>query len=110
MSSAALGTPYRLIRAVPIFAELNDEEADELWQSAERVTAARGELIIEEGAPGDRLYIVLSGLLEVTKRDGDRDVTLATRRPGEVLGEMSLLEESPRTASVRAIEGSSLLA
>jgi signal transduction histidine kinase len=110
MSSGALGTPYRLIRAVPIFSELNDEEADELWQSAERVTAARGELIIEEGAPGDRLYIVLSGLLEVTKRDGDRDITLATRRPGEVLGEMSLLEESPRTASVRAIEGSSLLA
>ena len=110
MSSMATGTPYRLIRAVPMFADLNDEEADELWRSAERVTAMPGELIIEEGAPGDRLYIVLSGTLEVTKRDGERDITLATRRSGEVLGEMSLLEQLPRTASVRATEGSSLLA
>ncbi|MDB5540650.1 MAG: hypothetical protein JWQ89_2377 [Devosia sp.] len=105
-----VGDPYALIRAVPIFADLSDEEADELWRSAERVTAAPGEVIIEEGAPGDRLYIVLSGALEVTKREGVRDITLATRRPGEVLGEMSLLEQAPRTASVRAVEASELLA
>lgn len=99
-----------LIRAVPMFADLSDDEADELWRSAERVKAAPGEVIIEEGAPGDRLYIVLSGALEVTKREGGRDITLATRRRGEVLGEMSLLEQAPRTASVRASEASELLA
>lgn len=109
-SAEAAGTPYQLIRAVPMFTELSDDEVDELWHSADRVTAAPGEVIIEEGAPGDRLYIVLSGSLEVTKREGGRDIVLATRRPGEVLGEMSLLEQAPRTASVRATEASALLA
>lgn len=99
-----------LIRAVPMFADLSDDEIEELWRSAERVKATTGEVIIAEGTPGDRLYIVLSGALEVTKREGGRDITLATRRPGEVLGEMSLLEQAPRTASVRASEASELLA
>ena len=74
------------------------------------IAAAPGEVIIAEGEPGDSLYIILSGELEVTKRDGDREITLATRRPGEFLGEMSLLEQAPRTASVRAVRGSELLA
>ena len=99
-----------LIRAVPMFADLSDDEAEELWRSAERVKTAAGEVIIVEGTPGDRLYIVLSGTLEVVKREGGRDITLATRRTGEVLGEMSLLEQTPRTASVRATEASELLA
>ena len=43
-----------LIRAVPMFAELSDDEAEELWRSAERVKAAPGEVINAEGAPRDR--------------------------------------------------------
>ncbi len=69
-----------------------------------------GEMLIREGDHGDTLYIILSGALEVTKRDGNREVTLATRMPGEVLGEMSLIERAPRTASVRAVKPSELLA
>lgn len=108
--SQAPGPQDELIRQVPIFAELTAEEATELWQAARRLAAAPGEVIIREGDPGDSLYIILSGELEVTKRDGDREITLATRRPGEFLGEMSLLEQAPRTASVRAVERSELLA
>ena len=99
-----------LIRRVPIFSELSEAEAEELWVGSKIVTAAPGEVVIREGSPGDSLYLILSGALEVTKREGDRDVTLATRLPGEVLGEMSLLERVPRTASVHAIEQSELLA
>ena len=103
-------TTYRIMRQVPMFAELNDAEAEELWRASKHVTAAPGELIIQEGAPGDTLYIILTGTLEVTKRDGDREITLATRQACDVLGEMSLLEQAPRTASVRATETSELLA
>ena len=99
-----------MIRQVPLFAELTDDEAEALWAGAEEIAAAPGEQVITEGAMGDTLYIVLSGALEVSKRDKDRDVTLATRRPGEFLGEMSLLEQAPRSASVRAVEPSRLLA
>jgi signal transduction histidine kinase len=98
-----------LIRQVPLFAELSDEEVEELRTSGEEIEIAPGELIIAEGAPGDSLYIILSGALEVSKREKDREVTLATRRPGEFLGEMSLIEQAPRSASVRAVETSRLL-
>jgi signal transduction histidine kinase len=98
-----------LIRRVPLFADLTDDEADELLASATRLEAAPGETVIAEGDLGDSLYIILSGELEVTKRDAGRNITLATRRPGEFLGEMSLLEQAPRSASVRAVTASRLL-
>ena len=98
------------IRSVPIFAGFGDAEADELWAAGTRMAIGAGEMLIREGEHGDTLYIILSGALEVTKRDGNREVTLATRMPGEVLGEMSLIERAPRTASVRAVKPSELLA
>lgn len=98
-----------LIRRVPLFADLTDDEADELWASGTQMEAAPGETVIAEGDPGDSLYIILSGELEVTKRDAGRNITLATRRSGEFLGEMSLLEQAPRSASVRAVTPSRLL-
>jgi signal transduction histidine kinase len=109
MGAGVVGRPVDLIRHVPIFSELSDAEAEELWQAGKRVRADPGEVIIREGAPGDALFIILSGLLEVTKQDGTREITLATRGAGEVLGEMSLLERTPRTASVRASQPSELL-
>ncbi|MBN9309299.1 MAG: cyclic nucleotide-binding domain-containing protein [Devosia sp.] len=109
MAADAVDHPVDVIRQVPIFSELSDVEAEELYQSGRRVVAAPGELIIREGAPGDALFIILSGLLEVTKHDDGREVTLATRGAGDVLGEMSLLERTPRTASVRASQQSELL-
>jgi signal transduction histidine kinase len=110
VSPPAIAAPVDdLIRQVPLFAELSAEEAAELRAAARQVRAAPGEVIIREGEPGDSLYIILAGALEVTKRDGNRELTLATRREGEFLGEMSLLEQAPRTASVRAVEQSELL-
>jgi signal transduction histidine kinase len=97
------------VRQVPLFADLTAKEIGELVRSSQLLFAAAGERIIEEGAPGDSMFIVLDGELEVTKREGNRDILLATRRPGEFLGEMSLLEQVPRSASVRAVRQSTLL-
>ncbi|MDF2980502.1 MAG: crp 2, partial [Devosia sp.] len=112
MSAAATdaGHSTDLIRQVPIFAELSEAEASELWHAGQRVNVAPGEVFIREGEQGGSLYIILAGAVEVTKEDGGHEVTLATRGPGEFLGEMSLLEQAPRTASVRATEPSELLA
>ena len=68
-----------------------------------------GELVCEEGSPGDELYVVLDGELEVTKRQDGQDVVLAVRRAGEFVGEMSLLDQVPRSASVRTLVESRLL-
>jgi signal transduction histidine kinase len=107
--SAPDNDPLALVRSIPLFSGLPDDDTARLYQSARRLSAAPGTFIIEEGQPGDSLYVVLSGELEVTKRDGNRDVALATRRSGEVIGEMSMLEQAPRSASVRALVPSELL-
>ena len=98
-----------VIASVPLFAGLDAAQVTELCRSSRRMAVKAGDIVIEEGAPGHALYIILKGELEVSKRDDDRDLVLATRRAGEVLGEMSLIEHAPRTASVRATSDAELL-
>ena len=98
-----------IIASVPLFSGLSADERRWLWADSKRIGVAPGERLIEEGAPGDALFIVLSGELEVTKRDGEREIVLATRGAGQVIGEMSILDAAPRTASVRAVRQAELL-
>jgi signal transduction histidine kinase len=98
-----------LVHHVPLFADLTADETAALIASGQHIRARPGDTVIEEGAPGDSLYVILDGELEVSKRDGDRQVVLATRKAGEFFGEMSLLEQAPRTATVRAVRESKLL-
>ncbi len=69
------------------------------------------ELLFREGDPGDRFYIVFDGSVEILKERpmGDHE-RLAVRRRGEAFGEMSLLNDAPRSASVKALEPTRLLA
>ena len=91
---AALGP--ETIRQVPLFAALSDDELSWLWTASKRMAVRPGDRVIEEGAVGDALFIVLSGELEVVKNDGGRDIVLATRGAGQVIGEMSILDQAPR--------------
>ncbi len=59
-------------------------------------------VIIEEGTRGTSAYIILSGTAEVFKKSGDREITLATLGVGQVFGEMGLIEDRVRSASVRS--------
>jgi len=93
-----------LIRALPLFHDLSDDDVAQLCQTSHRMRRGPGDLVMREGTPGDGLYIVLEGEIEVSKREAGEDVVLAVRGAGEFLGEMSLLESSPRTASVHAVD------
>ena len=97
------------LRRVPLFAGLAEEDLERLYQMAETVSIPAGQLVLQEGEPGDALYVVLDGELEITKRQGGQDILLAVSRAGEFLGEMSLLEQTPRSASVRTLRESRLL-
>jgi signal transduction histidine kinase len=98
-----------IIGSVPLFAGLDATQVAQLCRQSRRVTIKTGDLVIEEGAPGQALFIILSGELEVSKHDDGHDLVLATRKAGEFLGEMSLIERSPRTASARATQDGELL-
>ncbi|MDQ5851020.1 MAG: ATP-binding protein [Chloroflexota bacterium] len=97
------------LRQLPLFAGLPEADLDWLYRMAEPVSFPAGQYVMEEGEPGDALYVVLDGEVQVTKRSGTHDVVLAVRGAGEVLGEMALLEQTPRTASVRVLRDSHLL-
>ncbi len=97
------------LRLLPLFADLGEADLDHLCRMARRIRVDAGEVVMREGEPGDGLYVVVKGRLEVTKREAGRDVILAVRGRGEVLGEMALLEQAPRTATVRAVDPAELM-
>ncbi len=97
------------LKNVPLFANLPEDDIDRLCQMMERIELADGEELFAEGSQGNRAYIIESGELEIIKVSGKRNVLLAVRATGDVIGEMSLVDNSPRMASVRARGDTSLL-
>lgn len=93
-----------LIRHVPLLASLPPEEIEHLAATLGSCEIPAGTLLLHEGLPSDRLYIVLEGQVEVIKALGtEAERSLGRRGPGTFLGEMSLLNKTHRsTASVRA--------
>jgi signal transduction histidine kinase len=89
-------------RHVPLFAGLSDEDLTRICSESTDVGLAAGEVLFREGEAGDRAFVVASGQVEVLKATGSRDALLAVRSAGDVIGEMALLEQAPRSATVRA--------
>lgn len=98
-----MATPLEALRAAPLFAELPQPDLERLCQISEPVRLDAGETLIREGEPGDSLFVVVSGELDVVRGSGADEVALARVGPGSVQGEMALLEERPRNATARAI-------
>lgn len=92
-----------LLRRVPLFAELTDEDLDWVAGGCEACELAAGEVVAAEGDEGDAMYVIADGRLEVVKRQGLGEVPLARLGAGEIVGEMAVLERAPRNATVRAL-------
>lgn len=97
------------LRRLPLFADLSETDLDWLSARAEPVTVEAGEKLIEEGDPGEAAYIVVDGEFEVIKKSGHQDIVIAVREAGEVFGEMALIDQAPRMATVRALRESKVL-
>jgi CRP/FNR family cyclic AMP-dependent transcriptional regulator len=65
---------------------------------------AEGDVLFQEGEPGDHMFVVQSGKVRITKRVGQRDRSLAMLGPGEFVGEMAILNGKPRTATATMVE------
>jgi signal transduction histidine kinase/predicted CoA-binding protein len=90
------------LRKVPLFADLPDRDLLAVCGVADEVRLGPGEILFREGDPGTAAFLIRTGELEIVKASDRREVLLAVRQAGDVIGEMSLLEESPRMATVRA--------
>jgi signal transduction histidine kinase len=92
-----------LLRRVPLFEELTDEDFAWIADCGDPVELAVGDVLAREGEPGDAMFVIVTGELEVVKRSRTADVPIGVVGPGEIVGEMAMLETQPRMASVRAI-------
>jgi CRP/FNR family cyclic AMP-dependent transcriptional regulator len=100
----------KLLEEVPFFKLLDSDERIELATVLEEAKIANGETLFKIGDPGDSLYIVRSGLVEMFVKDhaGER-ISLTTAGPGDLFGELSLLDNGPRAATAVALEDTDLL-
>ena len=109
--SAPTAVSTMVLKSVPMFATFSQDQLHALMGMMVRRTAPRGSAIMHEGDPVDSLYIVVSGRLKVMMGEADgKETILSIIGPGEFFGEMGLIDDNPRSASVVAIEPCELLA
>lgn len=98
------------LKNVPLFADLPDQDLQDLSEAISLQKLEKGEMLFEEGDQGDVMYLIDSGEIEILKISSERQVLLNVLNPGDVVGEMALLDESPRMAGARAGAPTTLLA
>ena len=94
-----------ILRQVWLFSGLDEQQLDAVSSFTFQKRFGPGELIVEEGRTGNGMYAIISGNVEAVKALGtEQERTVNRLGTGEVFGEMALLGEWPRTASVRAVD------
>ncbi len=92
-----------LIRRVPLFSMLTNEQAQGIADAVVKRRYRRSEIIVEHGRKSNALFILLTGRARVLTADSrGREVILAVLQPGDYVGEMSLIDNEPHSATVRA--------
>ena len=92
-----------LIRRVPLFSLLTNDQALAIASSVVKRRFRRGEIVVEQGKKSNALFILLTGRARVLTADArGREVILAVLQPGDYVGEMSLIDNEPHSATVRA--------
>lgn len=100
----------QILKTVPLFSSLSDEQVRVLQPCLQQRSYPRSSFILRAGEETDALYIILSGRVKVLIPDEQgREVILAVMGPNEFFGEMGLLDDLPRSASVETLEACQML-
>jgi CRP-like cAMP-binding protein len=99
----------QLLAQNPLFRSLSEDEAVFLLSVGKRQAVAAGEQLFASGSPGDQLFIVLDGTIQILMPSQDGNVCVERFRRGDMLGEVAVLDDQPRTATGRAASPSTLL-
>jgi CRP-like cAMP-binding protein len=96
-----------MLRKIPLFAELDENELQAVAALATRIDTPKKNIVVHEGEPGESLYIILNGEVKVSSYTMDgREVVLALLGKGSFFGEMSLLDKELRSATVTTMQDS----
>jgi uncharacterized protein YhbP (UPF0306 family) len=106
--SGQFGAEFHRERSYSVFDALPVQEVESIGATLQKVQADEGEVIARQGAPADKFFIVVDGEVEVT-RGGEAQGT--TRHgPGELIGEVAILRDRPRAATITATQPTTLFA
>ena len=99
------------LRKIPIFSQVSDDDLDSLAALLIERAYPKNAIVVEEGLPGDYMYVIQQGRVKVTKESEDgREKIMNFLEAGAFFGDMALLDAAPRSASVKTLEPSRLLA
>jgi len=94
-----------LLASIPLFEQFSAEELEHLVEIGRMESFEAGTTVFSEGAPPDKLYLILAGKVAILKQPKNgTSVALSTLREGEFFGEMALVQQSPRSATISALE------
>lgn len=94
----------QLLRGVMLFAGLSEDELGAVAAVCQERKLQRGEVLAEQGAPGDEFFVVTEGFLEISVSGEDTSAqVLVNLGKGQIIGEMALIDQGPRSATVRAV-------
>ncbi|WP_043425471.1 Crp/Fnr family transcriptional regulator [Curvibacter lanceolatus] len=92
-----------LLRRIPVFSRLTPSQAESIAEALEKRRFRRGEVLVQQHAHSDLLFILLTGRVRVTSTDKcGRQLVLCKLRGGDLLDEMSLIDNEPHTATMQA--------
>ena len=100
----SLNKEVEVLRDVPLFSKIDHTKLKLLAFTSENLIHPDGQFLFREGEPGDAAYIVLKGKVSVFIQTEKGSVEIAQLKRGDVVGEISILCDVPRTASVKAVE------
>ena len=99
------------IRAIPLFEEVLDSDLEAISSHLIERRFGKDTVVVQEGLGGDYMYVIRTGRVEVSKASDDgREKIMDFLEAGDFFGEMSLLDQAPRSATVRTMEESCLMA
>ena len=99
------------LRAIPLFSSVSDEDLEAIASLLIERRFPNNKTIVEEGLPGDYMYVILEGRVKVTILSGDgREKILGMLGEGEFFGEMALLDRAPRVGSCKTLSETRILA
>ncbi len=103
-------SPYQSLKSFVLFQNLNNKELARLSSLLHYRTYLKGEVVFDEGEEGHGLFLLSSGLVEISGKSSFFANNSVQIKPGEFFGELALLENSPRSAQARAVEDTELIA
>lgn len=94
-----------MLQNIPLFSAMSQEDLETISSHAVTKKYPKGNIVINEGDHSDSLYVILSGKVKVFLTDANhKEVIVDIQRPGDYFGELALLDEAPRSASVMTME------